>query len=301
MHSDKHGDSNFKQGITYAFLAYFFWGFFPIYWKLLKHVATFEILSHRVFWAFVFYTLVISIKNKKFILFKSFSKKDTAVLLAASCMLMGNWLLYIYAVNSNHVIESSLGYFITPLANILLGVVFFKEKLSKNQLISTILATIGVLIITSDQGQLPWIALGLAFTFSIYGSLKKVSKVPGAESNQFESFIFFIPALLYIVSHRPEWLDSDKVISTSLLLMGAGVVTGFPLILFAEAAKRIPYYMMGFFQFIAPTLQFLSGYILFHEPLSEMKLIGFIFIWAAILYLIVTSYWSKRRIIKLSL
>lgn len=299
MQSDKHIDPNFKQGVTYAFLAYFFWGFFPIYWKLLKHVPVLEILSHRVLWAFVFYTLVMSIKNKKIIFIKSFNKKDAVILLAASFILMANWLLYIYAVNSGQVIESSLGYFITPLANILLGVLFFKEKLSKNQFISTLLATAGVLIITFDQGQLPWIALSLAFTFSIYGSIKKISKASGAESNQFESFIFVIPALLYILSHRPEWLGSENTVSTILFLIGAGVVTGFPLMLFAEAAKRIPYYMMGFFQFIAPTLQFLSGYILFNEPLSPTKLKGFIFIWAAILYLIATSYLAKRKQIKL--
>lgn len=283
-----------NRGFLYAFLAYFFWGFFPLYWKLLSHVPLLEILSHRVLWAFVFYTIIIGIKKRSFISLKKFSFKDMKVLSLASVMLMANWLLYIYAVNSGHIIESSLGYFINPLVNILFGVIFFKEKLNKHQIISAFLASIGVLIITFDQGRLPWIAITLAITFAIYGSLKKISSSSGTESNQFESFIFVIPAIIYLATHKPEWIIPSNQITTWIYLIGSGVVTGLPLIFFAEAAQKIPYYLMGFFQFIAPSLQFLCGYVIFSEPLSLLKLKGFVFIWAAVLYLLISRLISGR-------
>lgn len=279
----------------YAFLAYFFWGFFPIYWKLLKHVPTMEILAHRVIWAFVFYSVVLFVKEKKWYWFKPKNKKQFWLLVLASSMLMVNWLIYIYAVNSNHIVESSLGYFITPLVNIVIGVFFLKERLSKLHVISIILASIGVFIIGYSQGGLPWIALVLAVTFSLYGVLKKITAVPGLHSNQFESFIFVPLALGFLVFQPMSWINTPVMTETILFLIGSGLVTGIPLIVFAEAAQRIPYYLMGFFQFLAPTLQFLSGVVIFHEELSRMKLLGFMFIWGAVLFLVITSYLSKRK------
>lgn len=279
----------------YAFLAYFFWGFFPMYWKLLKHIPTMEILAHRVLWAFIFYGVVIFIKEKKWYWFKPTSKKQFWLLVLASVLLMVNWLIYIYAVNSNQIVESSLGYFINPLVNVLIGVYFLKERLSKFHIISIILATIGVGIIGFSQGGLPWIALVLAVTFSLYGFLKKITKVPGLHSNQFESMIFVPIALGYLAFQPMQWLHTPAVTKTLFFLIGSGLVTGIPLIIFAEAAQRIPYYLMGFFQFLAPTLQFLSGVVIFNEELSKMKLLGFIFIWGAVLFLVTTSYVNKRK------
>ncbi len=286
--------------MIYAFFAYFLWGFFPIYWKFLKHVPTTEILAHRVLWSFVFYTIVLLIKKKKIVLFKPADKKSAFLLASASAILMLNWMIYIWAVNSNQIIESSLGYFINPLVNILFGVFLLNEKLNRDQIISVLLASIGVLVIAWDQGRIPWIAVILAVTFAIYGLLKKKTHATGVESNQFEAIIFIPFALGFLFLQPLTWVTAENQTSSFLLLAGAGIVTGLPLILFAEAAKRIPYYLMGFFQFIAPTLQFASGVLIFNESLSQNKLIGFAVIWLAILYLAGTSFYKARNKSKLS-
>lgn len=288
-------NKEFKAGITYAFLAYLGWGFFPIYWKFLKHVPLFQILSHRVIWAFVFYTVVLIYKRHRFVIFKPENRKDLLKLVLASALLMSNWVVYIYAVNSNQIVESSLGYFINPLVNILIAVLFLKEKLSRNQIIATVLAFIGVIIITFDQGHIPTIALFLAVTFSIYGVLKKFMKISGLLSNQFESLIMVPVAGIFLLTQDHSWLTPDNQILSIVFLVGAGVVTGLPLIFFAEATKRIPYYLMGFFQFLAPSLQFLSGVVIFVEPLSSLKLKGFVFIWLAGALLILNSWWQKKK------
>ena len=216
-------------------------------------------------------------------------------MIMASIMLMLNWMIYIWAVNSNQIIESSLGYFINPLVNILFGVVLLKENLNRHQFFSVILATVGVTIIAWDQGHIPWIALVLAVSFSIYGLLKKKTQATGVESNQFESLIFIPLVLVFLLFQPHNWMTPENQIPSILLLVGAGVVTGLPLILFAEAARRIPYYVMGFFQFIAPTLQLASGVLIFNEPLSKNKLIGFVIIWIAILYLAGNGFYRAQK------
>jgi chloramphenicol-sensitive protein RarD len=289
--------------MIYAFIAYFFWGFFPIYWKLLKHVSAPEILAHRVLWAFIFYTIVSSVYKKRLSFFVPKSKKIFFLLSLAGGLLMVNWLVYIRAVNSNQIVESSLGYFITPLVNIFLGVVILKEKLNRHQVISSIIAAAGVIVISIDQGHLPWIALILGLTFSVYGLVKKISSnsATGTETNQFESMIFAPLALIFILyqflNSVPSWVNHPTIpmIQTIFLLAGAGIITGFPLVLFAEALKRVPYFLMGFFQFLAPTLQFVTGVLIFNEALSKNKLIGFGIIWFGILYLIISGFIINRR------
>lgn len=281
--------------MIYAGLAYFGWGFFPIYWKFLKHVPVVQILCYRVLWAFVFYSLVLIYKNRKFILFKPETKKSFLALSLASVLLMGNWLVYIYAVNSNQVVESSLGYFINPLVNILIGVLFLKERLSRFQTIAILFAGLGVMIISLDQGQTPWIALFLAVTFSCYGLIKKLNPISGLKSNQFESAIMLPAALVYLSTQSYGWLTPQNMLPSVLLLAGSGLITGLPLIFFAEALQRIPYYLMGFFQFLSPTLQFLSGVFIFAEPLSSLKLKGFIFIWLGWAVLILNAWWVGHQ------
>lgn len=287
-------NSETKSGMIYAVLAYLCWGFFPIYWKFLQHVPLMQILSHRVLWAFVFYTVILVWREKSLRIFRPQTKRLALSLTIASLVLMANWLVYIYAVNSGQIVESSLGYFINPLVNILAGVVFFKERLSRVQTLAAVLAGIGVLIISLDQLRVPWIALFLAVSFSIYGLIKKVHRVSGLKSNQYESVVMVPLALALLLMQSHAWVTSENVVVSTLLLVGSGLVTGLPLIFFAEAAQRLPYYMMGFFQFLAPTLQFLSGVLIFHEPLSRLKLSGFAFIWLAGVMLIFYSWWRHR-------
>ncbi|MCC6138535.1 MAG: EamA family transporter RarD [Bdellovibrionaceae bacterium] len=289
-----------KKGYIYATLAYFGWGFFPIYWKLLIAVPAVEILSHRMLWGFCFYYLYSAIKNKKFSLFIPSTKKENRILQLAAVVIMLNWFVYVYAVNSGQIIESSLGYFINPLVNIAVGVLFLKEKLQTLQKGAALLAAVGVAVITYDKGTLPWIALFLALSFSLYGLLKKNVSASGEQSNLYETTVLLPLALGFQI----YWIATQQspVISTSLdiawkpllLLVGGGIITGLPLIFFAEAAKRIPFYMLGFFQFVAPSLQFLSGVVLFGEPLSKTTFCGFIMIWLAGLLLIVNNIVRKR-------
>lgn len=279
-------ESRLKTGTIYATLAYLAWGFFPIYWKFLKEIPALEILCNRVIWAFVFYSIVLAWRHKKLTLFWPVNLKTSFALLFAATLLMGNWFVYIYAVNSNQIIESSLGYFINPLVNISLGVFLLKEKLTVFQKIAACLATIGVAIISLDQGHLPWIALFLAFSFSFYGLIKKLNPVPGLESNQFESLIM-LPLTFGLLVMQKQIIGTDPFPmngfdwATAIKLSGAGVITGLPLIFFAEAAQRLPFYLLGFFQFLAPTFQFMTGVFLFNEVLTQQKLFGFLFIWFA--------------------
>ena len=286
---------NLKAGMAYATLAYLGWGFFPIYWKFLHHIPVLQILCHRVLWSFLFYTVILFFKERKFFIFKPETKRAFLSLALASVLLMGNWLVYIYAVNSDQVVESSLGYFINPLVNILIGVLILKERLSVFQTVATLLAALGVLIISIGQGHIPWIALFLAVTFSCYGLIKKKTSISGLKSNQFESLIFIPVAILFLFLQEQTWMKSENVPLTAALLAGSGLITGLPLIFFAEATQKIPFYLLGFFQFLSPTIQFLSGVFIFGEPLSEMKLRGFIFIWVAGILLILNTWWVSRK------
>ncbi len=289
-----------KAGYIYATLAYVGWGFFPMYWKLLLAVPALEILSHRMLWGFVFYFVYAAIKNKKLALYIPSSKKESRLLQLAAVVVMLNWFVYVYAVNSGQIVESSLGYFINPLVNILVGVLFLKEKLSPLQTVAAGFAAIGVAVITYDKGTLPWIAIFLACSFSLYGLIKKNVASSGENSNLYETTVLLPLALVFQI----YWITSGQspVITTTIadmqwgllfLLIGGGMITGLPLIFFAEAAKRIPFYMLGFFQFSAPSIQFLTGVVMFGEPLSRTALIGFAFIWLAGLLLISNNLFKK--------
>lgn len=289
-----------KKGYIYATLAYLGWGFFPIYWKLLLAVPALEILCHRIIWGFVFYFSVLAIKQKKISLFVPNENKEKRLLEFAAVVIMLNWFVYVYAVNSGQIVESSLGYFINPLVNILVGVLFLKERLQIMQKGAALLAAVGVAVITYDKGRLPWIALFLALSFSLYGLLKKNVKTSGEKSNLYETTVLIPLALAFQIYWI--WYGKSPVLPPTMdvqwgqlgLLIGGGIITGLPLIFFAEAAKRIPFYMLGFFQFVAPSLQFLSGVVLFGEPLSQTTFFGFILIWLAGLLLIVNNIIRKK-------
>jgi chloramphenicol-sensitive protein RarD len=291
-----------KTGYISALLAYLGWGFFPIYWKFLIHVPLMQILAHRLLWSFVFYSALLFLRNKKWSLFLPKGYKPKLMLALASILLMSNWLVYIYAVNSNQVVESSLGYFINPLVNILIGVLVLKERLTKIQSLATLLAFIGVIVISLDQSRLPYLALFLAITFSCYGFIKKQLALPGIESNQFETFFFIPMTLIFLYFQDYTWFRTDTHPLQSLaLLIGAGLVTGIPLIFFTEAARRLPYYVLGFFQFLSPSIQFLTGVFLYNEYLSQTKLFGFIFIWAACFVMLLdTSFKAYKNFYSLS-
>jgi chloramphenicol-sensitive protein RarD len=285
-----------RLGIVFAVGAYFIWGFLPIYWKFIDYVPAGEILAHRIIWSFIFMVIIVLAVRKwpgfvrecKTILK---DKKKFFSITMASVVISINWLTYIWAVNSDHVLQASLGYYINPLVSIILAIIVLKEKLNKSQTISVILASMGVLYLTFSYGVFPWVSLLLAVTFALYGLLKKVVDIPAMYGLTIETMIITPIALIYLF-FLPENTFSLPSITTSenVILMGAGVVTAIPLLLFASGAKRIPLAMVGFLQYIAPTLMLLIGVFIYHETFSLEHLISFGFIWLALLIYLGSVY-----------
>lgn len=282
-------------GYYQAFTAYFIWGVFPIYWKYLKQVSSFEILSHRIIWSFVFLGLINAIFKKASIrqYLKILKTHWVQVLLLAS-LIATNWIVYVYAVNTNQILQGSLAYFITPLLNITLGAYLFNEHLSKQMKIATAIAAIGVSYLIISNAQFPWIALSLATTFSIYGVIKKKIQMGGLESSLLENLVMLTPALL-----AAYWIRSNsEILLTSqdwILLIGSGIVTATPILFFALSARTIPFNHIGILQFIAPSLQFIIGYFIYNEVISPSKLIAFIFVWIGVGIYIQQIFKSNQR------
>lgn len=278
-----------KLGIIYASFSYLVWGILPIYWKWLKAVNSDEILASRIFWSFVFMLIVLLFSRKIgefFQVLKSFrqNKKQLVALIIASILISGNWFIYIWAVNSNQMVEASLGYYINPLISVLLGLFVLKEKLSGAQIVSFLLAFTGVLILSVSFGRLPWIAISLALSFAIYGLVKKMLQVDSAIGLTLETMVISPFAAIYIfwlfVKNEHAFLNIS--ITTDLLLMGAGAVTAIPLLYFAKGVQLIPLSMLGFLQYIAPTITLILGIFVYHEPFSSIDVISFLFIWLAL-------------------
>lgn len=300
------GKSPFQMGVFYAALSYCIWGVLPIYWKWLEDVSAAEILVNRILWSFFFSLSLVLVQRKGRELLnvsKQFfaNKKQALFTISASVLLSFNWFIFIWAVNSDHVTETSLGYYINPLVSMMLGVIFLKEKLNILQKISFALAAIGVLILTFGHGSFPYVALGLAVTFAFYGLFKKFVKLDAAIGLTIETFFVTPIAFLYLMylGLTGEGGMLEYSIGTNLLLMGAGVVTALPLLLFALGTQRIPLTMIGILQYISPTITLFLGIFLFHEPFSSIQFIAFLFIWTALALFTVSNFkWvtvSRRK------
>ncbi|MBL0387443.1 EamA family transporter RarD [Tumebacillus sp. ITR2] len=272
-------------GTVCAALSYIIWGLLPIYWKTYTEVGAWEILSHRIIWSVVFVLLLVTVTKKWKLLRESLPDwKSKLAITFSSLLISANWVLYIWAVNNNHMVEASLGYYINPLVNVFLGVFFLGERLTKLQWGSISLAIIGVLIMTISYGQFPWVSISLALSFGLYGLSKKKVKIDTIAGLSLETLIVLPFALIYLLGFEhggtafailPGW-------KIAVLLL-AGVATALPLLLFAEGAKRLPLSVMGFFQYISPTLTLILGLVLYHESFTTMDLISFAFIWSALL------------------
>ncbi|MDP4162020.1 MAG: EamA family transporter RarD [Bacillota bacterium] len=278
-----------QLGATYAGFSYFLWGLLPIYWKLLNHVNAEEILANRVFWSFAFMSVVLFATKKGGILLQTLkgfatNKKQMFALIVASLLISVNWFIYIWAVNSNQMIEASLGYYINPLVSVLLGMLVLKEKLSPFQYVSFFLAVIGVLIISISYGRFPWIAVVLALSFGLYGLAKKLINVESAVGLTLETMVVTPIAAIYLVYLFSKGTNSflSAPWETDALLIGAGAATAVPLLYFAKGAQKIPLSMLGFLQYIAPTLTLILGIFVYGEQFSMLQLIAFIFIWSAL-------------------
>jgi chloramphenicol-sensitive protein RarD len=286
-----------KKGTWYAIGAYTIWGLLPVYWKWLKHVPALQLLGHRILWSFIALLIVIVVSGR----WKAFSAavRQPRVLrlyLVAAVLLGINWLTYVWAVNAGFIVETSLGYFINPLLSVVMGVIFLGERLRVGQWIPVGLAAIGVFYLTFVYGSLPWIALTLALSFGIYGLMKKLAPLGSLDGLTVETGILFLPALAYLVfadrTGTGAFLHTSVV--SDLLLIGAGLMTTIPLLMFAAATQRIPLSVVGILQYIAPTLQFLLGVLVYGEPFSWARMVGFAIVWVALIIFAVEGMLARR-------
>lgn len=291
-------DTEYRKGIALALCAYCLWGFAPLYFKLLNQVSATEILLHRVIWSFVFMVILMQFIGGFAKLRQLFKQpKQLAVLTVTSILIAGNWLLFIWAVNNDHMLDASLGYFINPLLNVLLGMLFLGERLRKLQWFAVSLACAGVIIQLISFGSIPLVSLALAASFGFYGLLRKKVNVDAKTGLLVETAILLPVAIIYLFAT----LDSATAnmltnnINMNLLLMAAGVVTSVPLLCFAGAATRIPLSMLGFFQYLGPSIMFILAISLFKEPFDLEKGITFAFIWSALLIFTLDMGLRARR------
>lgn len=272
-------------GVIYAVTAYTLWGGLPIYWKLINSVFSIEILANRIVWAFVFTIAIVAVtKQWKELKEIAKDKKQIFNIFIASILIAFNWGLYIWAVNSDKIVDASLGYYINPLFAVVLGMIIFKEKLNYWQVSALVIAFIGVIIKTLQYGKVPWISLGLAISFGLYGAMKKSIRANSIVGLTLETIMLTPVAAIYITSRQISGMgafgrESETVI---LLLIGSGIVTAIPLLLFASGAKRLPMSVLGFTQYISPTISLIIGIFIYNENFTVVDMVGFGFIWIAL-------------------
>lgn len=289
--------SSLRRGIWQGLAAYTIWGTFPIYWKLFHGIPALEVLAHRVTWSFVAVTtMLVAAGRFKLLVAAARSPRQAAIYGLAAVLIGINWFLYVWGVNAGFVVETSLGYFITPLINVLLGVLVFRERLSVPQWSAVAMAAAGVMYLTLMYGRVPWLALGLAVTFGSYGLTKKKASLGAFDGLALETALLVGPAAAYLaflaLVDRSSFVRVGLV--TDLLLIGGGLITIAPLLLFASAVRAVPLSIVGLLQYISPTIQLVIGVLVFHEPFTRVQLTGFACVWAALALFAFDSLRSSR-------
>lgn len=289
-----------QKGIWYAIGAYVLWGSLAVYWKWLKDIPSGEILAHRVFWSFLF-VFVLLMLSKRLGQIKAILaiRKHVYLILISGFLISFNWFIYIWAVNHDHMIEASLGYYINPILSFALGVIVLREGMHRWQFFSILLATVGVLVLVFEFGAIPWIALSLALTFALYGLTKKLVQLDSLVTLGLETLMVFPLSLFYLGYLQTNGSSSlgQSSMQTFILLACSGVLTAIPLFWFAQGAKRLPYTTISFIQYISPTINLLLGIFLYNETFTWVHLVSFGFIWGALVLYSITSnamYRQKR-------
>lgn len=274
-----------RQGIIYTAVAFFAWGVLPFYWKAVGQVPALEILAHRILWSFVFITAVLAIQKKVMVRRLLHDRKKRRALLLTSVLIGLNWFMYVYAVNSERIVEASMGYYINPILSVFLGIIILKERLNLLQVVAFLFACAGVVYLTLDYGRFPWISVVLASAFALYGLFKKTTDVESMSGLMIET-MFLSPVAAFIIVYgalagRSALLSAS--VGSDLLLIGAGVVTTMPLYWFAQGTKRIRLSSVGFLQYIAPSLMLLIGVFVYHETFTSAHLISFGLVWCGLI------------------
>lgn len=289
---------NIRGGFAAA-AAFLMWGFLPIYWKHLAGVPSLEVIAHRWLWTAILLIVIMAVTGRLASLWSELASPGAIASHAIRAILLGgNWLAYVWAVFHDRLLEASLGYFLVPLVNVALGLIFLRERLNAAQWTAVGFAAAGVTLLTVFSGGLPWVALTIAFTFGFYGLLRKQAKV-GALSGASVEMIIFLPLALIgllVLEIKGTATFPHAGLSTDLFLMGTGIITAIPLVLFGYCSSRITLTSIGIFQYLAPTAKFILGLWVFHEPFSSLQLVSFILIWTALIIYSWNGLWSHRRI-----
>jgi chloramphenicol-sensitive protein RarD len=284
-----------QTGMLYAAAAYIIWGLFPIYFKALQEIAPTEIIAHRIVWSLVFIVAVLAWRRQWAWIAATMRQPKVLLGFATSALLLScNWFIYIWAVTHGRVVDASLGYFINPLVNVLLGFLLLGERLRRGQWMAVALAAAGVAWLTWQGGHPPWIGLALAVTFALYGLLRKTAVLGPLEGLSLETLLLVPLAVVYLIWLMLNGQNTFLTVSTSSqwLLVAAGPITAIPLLLFAAGARRISLSLLGLMQYIGPTLQLLLGVWLYHEPFSGSRLAGFAMIWGALALYSLEGLWQ---------
>lgn len=291
-----------KQGILFAIGAYLMWGLIPLYWKQVQHVSSVEILLGRVIWSFLFtalFVLIIGQRKQLLVDMKQLWAKQMQFwgLFVASIIISINWGVFIWAVNNDHLLQASLGYYINPLISVLFGMIFFKEKLSAATVVAVVIAAIGVGYQTILGGTIPWVSLTLALSFAFYGVLKKKILLDATRGLAIETLYILPFALIgyFYLANTSDIAFLQVDMKTNFFLIGSGIITALPLVLFAKGAQKIPLYLMGFIQFLSPTMTLIIGIFLFKEPFSMTEMFTFGCIWLAVLIFSASKFVEARK------
>ena len=285
-------------GVAYAVGAFLIWGFTPIYFKTLKSIPAFEILMHRMVWSFIFLLPLVFFLGRRREMAQVLKTPRSLLILLATTLIVGsNWFVFIWAINNDQILQTSLGYYINPLINVLMGMVFLKERLRRPQIVAVLLAAVGVACLTVSIGEPPWIALFLAVSFSAYGLIRKVAPVNPLVGLTIETMLLSVFALAYLAN---LYLNGSGAflrtgVPNSILLMCAALVTAVPLLLFTSGAKRIHFSTLGILQYIAPSGTFILAVFVYAEPFRTAQLVTFLFIWSALVIYSVDSIVFYRK------
>jgi chloramphenicol-sensitive protein RarD len=285
-----------KKGVIFALAAYLMWGLFPLYWKQLEGIPALQLIGHRIAWAFILLALTVVATRQADSLWAALSRRTLRIYMIAALLISVNWYTYVWAATHGRVVEASLGYFINPLFSVLLGVVIFREQLRPRQWLPLAVAALGVLFLTLTYRAVPWVALVLALTFGLYGMVKKTAPLTSLAGLTLETGLLFLPALAYLISCEALGWGAFLHATTKAnwLMVGGGLVTAVPLLLFAGAASRVPLSTLGILQYVNPSMQFLLGVLVYHESFTHVRLIGFGIVWAGLALFWAEGLFSQR-------
>jgi chloramphenicol-sensitive protein RarD len=290
-----------NRGVLLGAAAYAMWGAFPLYWAMIRHVPTAQAMGHRIVWSCVVLAMLVGASRRRAANLSGLTRRVVVLYSIAAILIGVNWTLYVWAVNAGFVVQTALGYFITPLVNVLLGVAVLRESLRRLQWIAVAIAAAGVLHLTRVYGEPPWIALGLAASFGTYGLIKKQAPLAAVEGLFLETAVLVLPALAYlgILQQQGTGVFLRVGAATDALLIGTGALTVVPLLLFATAVRLVPLSVIGILQFIAPTMAFLLGVFFFREPFSPAQLGGFVLVWCALILFAIDGMMTRARAVVL--